>query len=269
MKKKHIIYIVSAVLIVFIAAIGTYIPHRANSQHGLPPVTVFVHGYKGTANSFGGMLNRFERNDWGNKALICYVTRQGHVKTYSLNKEEKRPILVQVVFENNRASFEDTTRWLSKVMKQLKLKYHIHSVNLVGHSMGGIVSLKYLEEYQETSRYPVTNKLITIGSPFNGIYNRYYFQINHDAATTDLKPNSAALQLLRKNAVAIPDYINVLSISSTGDPVAVPESVGKLKTMIPQSRLTEKIIDNDYLGHSELHENTQVDQMIYSFLWQD
>ncbi|MEN1968448.1 alpha/beta hydrolase [Lentibacillus sp. N15] len=269
MKLKHIIYITSVVIIIFIAGLSIYLPNRASSEKGISPVTVFVHGYKGTANSFGGMLGRFERNDWGNKALLCYVTRSGHVKTYSLNNSKKKPIMVQVVFENNRASFDDTAAGLSNVMKGLKYKYHIHAVNLVGHSMGGLISVKYLEEYKDSTKYPVTHKLVTIGSPFDGIYNNYYFQINQDPAANDLKPGSPSLQLLETNAQAIPENIHALSIASTGDPVAVPESVDKLKNIIPESRLTQEVIQNDQLGHSELHENAQVDTMIHSFLWQE
>ncbi|WP_230856004.1 alpha/beta fold hydrolase [Virgibacillus dakarensis] len=269
MKKKRILQLTAIGILIVTATIITYMPRHASSQHSITPINVFVHGYKGTTNSFGGMLNRFERNNWGNKALIYYVTRHGDVKMYPLNKGSREPIFIQVIFENNRASFDDSATWLSEVMRHLKNTYHIDSVNLIGHSMGGLVSLKYIEEYQDPAEYPATNKLITIGSPFDGIYSQYYFQINRDPAATDLKPDSPALQLLRANRQAIPDHLAVLSIGSTGDMVAVPKSVHTLKEIVPANQLTEIMIENDNLGHSELHENRQVDKLIHSFLWQE
>lgn len=269
MKKKLLLQITSLAIIVSLAMLITYMPKRASSQRGIAPVTVFVHGYKGTANSFGGMLDRFERRDWGSKALVYYVSKNGNMQVYNVNQGKKKPKFVQVVFENNRANFDDSATWLSKVMNHLKERYHIDSVNLVGHSMGGLVSLKYTEEYQDKTQYPAIGKLVTIGSPFDGIYSQKYFQFNRDAAATDLKPDSPVLQLLKANGQAFPEDVAVLNIGSTGDLVAVPESVQTLRTIIPAHQITEKMIENGSLGHSDLHENDQVDKMIHSFLWQD
>lgn len=269
MKKKHILYGASAAVLILIAVMITYLPQQANSQKGHSPVTAFVHGYKGTANSFAGMIGRFQHKDWGNKALVVYVTKHGNVKTYSLNNEKKKPRFIQVVFENNQANFSKSTLWLSKAMKVLKIKYHIDSINLVGHSMGGLVSLKYVEDYQDPSQYPVTNKLITIGSPFGGIYNEDYFQLYENTGAKDLRPDSRALELLQYNAAGIPGTLQVFSIGSTGDTVAVPESVQELREIVPERQLTEELIDNPGLGHSELHETELVDQWVYKFLGQE
>src|SRR5699024_2872005 len=113
LKKKHIWYSTLTVVFMVIALVTMYLPQSANSQKEDPPVTAFVHGYKGTANSFAGMLSRFERRGWGTKALVVYVTNHGNVKTYSINNNKKKPRFVQVVFENNRANFSDSALWLS------------------------------------------------------------------------------------------------------------------------------------------------------------
>lgn len=268
MKKKHIWYSALIAILILAAMWITNLPQKANSQKE-QPVTAFVHGYKGTANSFFGMMSRFQRRDWGTKALVVYITKHGNVKTYSVNNEKKKPQFVQVVFENNRANFSDTALWLSKAMRVLKIKYHINSINLVGHSMGGLVSLKYMEDYQISSQYPVTNKLVTIGSPFGGIYSEKYFQLDENKNANDLKSGSRALKLLQYNAAAIPGNLQVLSIGSTGDPVAIPESIQKIREIVPESQLTERYIENPRLGHSELHENETVDQWVHKFLQQE
>ncbi len=270
MKKRYLISLASFIILLIGIMITMYIPKKASSDHSVIQPTVFVHGYKGTENSFGHMLKRFEKQyKWGNTALIYYVSPQGEIQVYNLSRGKQNPVFIQVVFENNRASFADNTEWLASVTRHMKEYYQMNTINLVGHSMGGIVSLKYINEYQDPETYPAVDKLITIGSPFEGIYNQSYFKIHHDPAATDLKPNSVALELLRENTNAFPENISVLSIGSTGDIVAAPESVASLRSMIPENQLEEIMIENDHLGHSALHENETVDQYIHSFLWQN
>jgi len=269
LKRKHIISVASFFIFLIGLIVVIYIPKSASSDHLIQP-TIFLHGYKGTENSFGHMLQRFEKNyKWGNKALIYRVSPQGKIHAYDLNKSQREPVFIQVIFENNRAGLETNTRWLANVLEHMKGIYHINSINLVGHSMGGIVSLKYIQEYQDSSVYPTVGKLITLGSPFDGIYNENYFQINHDEAATDLKPNSTALKQLRKKQGNFPRNISVLSISSTGDMVATPESVSSIQDIIPADQLEEILIEREGLGHSALHEDGEVDQYIHSFLWKN
>lgn len=263
MKKKHIIFITSSCIILIGIIAVLYVPSKASSKYYPARPTVFVHGYKGTINSFGHLLDRFENNKWGNKALIYSVSPQGEIHVFNLNKGKIDSAFVQVIFENNRASMEDNAKWLSDVLDHMKKHYYIDTVNLVGHSMGGLVAVKYLESYQGDTQSKV-EKLITIGSPFGGVYAEEYFQINRDAGATDLKPDSVALQLLKENK--FPSDVDVLGIGSTGDAVAVPESVQSIRSIIPDDQLQVIMIDNDTLGHSALHENEEVDKIVHSFL---
>lgn len=228
---------------------------------------VFIHGYKGTENSFDNMLERFEYTyEWGKKGLVYYVSSEGKINDYLiLNKQEEQPLFVQIIFENNRANFTETTEWLALALRHLKENYGADTVNLVGHSMGGIVSVKYSMEYASID-YPAVNKLITIGSPFDGIYDETYFERNQDPAAFDLIPGSPALHELRENS--FPSHIAVLSIGSTGDIVAEPESVHAIREIVPGEQLEEEMIEDRRLGHSALHESVTVDHLIHSFLWQ-
>lgn len=268
LKKQHIITITSSCVILLGMITILFLPNKASSGfHTEQPPTVFVHGYKGTINSFGSMLSRFENDyHWGNNALIYHVSEKGKIHVDDLNNNDGDPTFVQVVFENNRASIEDNARGLFAVLADMKNNYYIDKVNLVGHSMGGLVSAKYLQSYQDDV-HPKVEKLITIGSPFGGIYAKEYFEINWDAAATDLKPDSAALRAIYENN--FPGNVDVLSIGSTGDMVAVPESVQTLRTIVSSDQLKEIIIENEALGHSGLHESEAVDQLIHSFLWKD
>lgn len=268
MKKQHIIITVTAILIfiggwsLFPRAYGTL-----TSNHFSDTPTVFVHGYKGTYNSFANMLQRFEEDkEWGEKVLVYRVSKKGGVHvTHSGSMDASQPY-IQIVFEDNRASFEDTASWLAQALAHLKKEYDVDSVNLVGHSMGGVVALKYIEDYQDEKKYPKNNKLITLGSPFDGIYSKEYFFYHNDPAAADLIPESAALNMLRSNKDVFPKDIDVLNIGSSGDLVAVPESVKSLKDIVLKEKIQEIIIDDEKLSHSALHENEQIDELVHGFI---
>src|SRR5690625_5821360 len=93
---------------------------------------------------------------------------------------------IQVVFEDNRSSFEDTSGWLSQVLAHLKKEYNVESVNLVGHSMGGVVALKYIEDYQDEKKYNQNKKLITMSSPFDCIYIKEYIHYHSVVTSLDI-----------------------------------------------------------------------------------
>lgn len=266
--KKHTMIITVATVILLCAVLFFYMTGAVSSGRLAGTPTVFVHGYKGTYYSFAAMLQRFENNyGWGEKVLVYHVSKNGKLKVEKIGDQDAQPAYVQVVFENNRASFEDSAGWLAAVLSHLKKHYHVNKAHVVGHSMGGIISLKYIEDYQDDTKYPQIDKLVTLGSPFDGIYNKEYFQLNRDAAAVDLMPDSPALNILRKNKEAFPNNIDVLSIGSTGDIVAEPESVQSIRDIVSHERLKQIIIQNRALGHSALHENQEVDALIHDFLY--
>lgn len=263
---KSLIGILITVLILIGVFLYIYIPNKVKSEMSHTVPIVFIHGYKGTANSFHTMLERFEENGWGQKGLIYHVSPNGKVRDYPVAINQVNQTFVQIILENNRASFAESTEWLAEALRHLKEKYHVEHIHLVGHSMGGIISVKYMQNYQ-TPEYPNVKRFIALGSPFDGIYSPEYFQKNHDPAAMDLKPDSLAYQLLHDSK--IPSSVDVLNIGSTGDLVALPESVKAIRKMVLEEQLTEKIIEDDDLGHSDLHESILVDEMIHTFLWQD
>ncbi|WP_188632122.1 alpha/beta hydrolase [Lentibacillus kapialis] len=268
MQKKHVISIIVLLSLIICTISWLYVPGKTKSEGQINNATVFVHGYKGTKNSFGNMLNRFEdKYGWGQRALVYSVSSSGNLDVNVYGKENvTAPILVHVIFENNRASIQDTSAWLAKLLEHMKETFQFNTVNLVGHSMGGLVTMDFIETYQNERVYPKVNKLVTIGVPFDGIYNEDYFRIHQDPAAEDLKPDSEALKKLHLNKDVIPEQLKVLSIGSTGDSVAVPQSVGTIKNIVLEPQLDYVMIHDYTLGHSELHEDTRVDKMVYSFL---
>ncbi|WP_409250908.1 alpha/beta fold hydrolase [Bacillus sp. SCS-153A] len=238
----------------------------SSAQTDIP--TVFVHGYKGTYNSFKTMIYRFEKNNWGKRELVVYVSAAGDVTWKgSLLTDSALPPLVQVIFEKNKASIAETSTWLQRVMTGLKDKYGVEQVNLVGHSMGGLVSTHYLESLNGSDEQPETVKFAVIGSPFDGIAHESYHQVNTGEAVIDLKPESEALNSLVKNKNQFPAHIEVLAIAGAGDQVVDVDSAFAIQHIVPAENLQKQLIEDKTIDHSGLHETEKVDKLLKKFLW--
>ncbi|MCJ7842721.1 alpha/beta hydrolase [Lederbergia sp. NSJ-179] len=247
--------------------------HVAASPAVVP--TLFLHGYKGSARSFSTMLERMDEQQWGSKTLVCFVNKRGSVSFKGSIPENVENPFIQVIFEHNRANLSDQTKWVQKVMKQLKKRYHIQEVNLVGHSMGGLALTNYLQTVADDQLFPKAVKFVTIGSPFMGIDRENYFEENYGDALTDLRPNSAALRRLIENKSSFPRDIAVLSIAGVvnhplaGDGLVSLASALGNQNVFNSEQLTEKVITNSAATHSGLHEMGEVDELIAEFLWED
>ncbi|GIN69983.1 hypothetical protein J14TS2_04580 [Bacillus sp. J14TS2] len=278
MKKK---YSGISLFFIIVLIIGLFIsrPKLINEQiqvSASPAVvpTLFLHGYKGSERSFSTMLERMEEQQWGSRALVCFVHKNGRVSIKGTIPKNVENPFIQVIFENNRAQLSDQTKWLQKVMKQLKERYYIEEINVVGHSMGGLALTNYVQTTGDQEFYPKISNLVTIGSPFLGIDKENYFEENYGDALIDLKPNSEALQNLMENSLLLPEDLRVLSIAGVvadplvGDGVVSLDSALASQNMVPHKLFTEKVVTNINATHSGLHEIDAVDQLVAGFLWE-
>lgn len=268
-KKKLLSLLLPTLIIGVLLFFSASKPTRSEYGTDVTP-TVFVHGYKGGERSFSTMMHRFEQQKWGERQMIIRVTRHG--KVYIDGHVAGPKPMVQVIFENSRASLDQQTKWLRDVMKTLHSDFSVESVNVVSHSMGGLASANYL--FTDGRNQPEVKNLVVIASPFKGIDKAGYFQINQDAAADDLQPQSDALQQLTSKE--IPRNIDVLSISgiiNEEDPKAEHwdglvhvTSSQAIKKMVSSDQLEKEIVYGPLASHSGLHELSQVDQLVHDFL---
>ncbi|SFK37924.1 Uncharacterized protein with an alpha/beta hydrolase fold [Halobacillus dabanensis] len=237
--------------------------------------TLFVHGFKGGPRSFDTMIDRMQSLQWGEKHVKIYVSARGDVTIRGNFTGSFNPF-VQVLFENNRASINNQTLWLSDIMRRLKADYGIQQVNLVGHSMGGLASVNYLLNEHHYS-VPRVERLSVIASPFKGIKKEGYFASNYGAATTDLHPGSEALDQMVAKKDQFPNDIDVFGIagvinrddpeSEHWDGLVHASSVSGLEEIVPFGQYKEKRLYNPLATHSGLHELEEVDLLLKEFLW--
>ncbi|WP_158290509.1 alpha/beta hydrolase [Halobacillus salinus] len=268
-KRKLFPLVIFTLLIGLLLFFSASKPTRSEYKTTETP-TLFIHGYKGTERSFSTMLDRLERNHWGEKQMVVRVSKQGDLNIKG-NTSDGNP-LIHVVFEDNRAALSEQKKWLHTIMKTLRSDYEVENVHLVGHSMGGLAATGYLTD--ERPNEPEVLKLVVLASPFNGIQKEHYFKVNYGAAANDLKPDSKALQQLTKHKIK---ETNVLSIAGVINPdmpykkqwdgLVHLKSAKGVEEMVRDTRLSSEVIEGDRATHSGLHEMHAVDRLIADFLW--
>lgn len=235
--------------------------------------TLFVHGYSGTKNSFGGMLKRFEKNGWGKKELIMTVTSVGSITTTgSLSGKEDNP-MIQVIFQDNKNTEWSQTKWLYNCLAFLK-KRGVEEVNLVGHSMGGVSGLRYLMSYPNDISQPKVLKFAAIGAPFNDFLDTSSAQNIADLLKNGPSEVSSRYQDYENLAVNLAQDTKFLLLAGQldkntfNDEMVPTTSALAVNSLLKQTNVvTTKIFYGPKAQHSQLHENEAVDQEVANFLW--
>lgn len=137
-------------------------------------------------------------------------------------------------------SIEDYTKYVQDKIAEIKCMAGNKDleVNLVGHSMGGLVCANYAVKYATEDRVRIA-KLITIGSPLQGTPMAYVAKLFCKCAA-EMVPNSDFINTLNENIQDLKD-VPRYHIGFGGDWI-VPKS----KSFFKGSRNHQKI---SYMGH--------------------
>lgn len=234
--------------------------------------TVFFHGYSGTKGSFGSMMTRLSKNYGAHLGEILQVSPQGEVSVLSGFGLDAPKTLIQVLFVDNQNNEWNQAQWIENTLGFLE-NQGFSKVNLVGHSMGGVSSLRYLLTFSPKANLTV-EKFASIGAPFDN------FEVLADGET-------------------IPDVLQAGPLNQDARYVEFKEKIGNFPKTIPWLNLAGLLVENDpnqgdgtvplssslamtavakaqgisYTNeiftaqHSGLHENEKVDAALAKFLW--
>lgn len=234
--------------------------------------TIFIHGYGGTMNSFGGMIQRLSGEGKTKKEMLITVQADGTLNVDGQLSKKKDNPSIQVLFAANKDNEWNQTEWIYSVLQYLK-KQGITQVNLVGHSMGGVSSLRYLTTYGQPSDAPVIKKFISIGAPFNDF-------TESAESIDDVLKNGPDAQSSRytdyENGLSnIPNTLPILLIAGKLDENTASDGTVPLNSALATYSLLEahgnpveyQIFTGQNAQHSQLHENLDVDEAVADFLW--
>jgi triacylglycerol lipase len=173
-----------------------------------PPV-LLVHGYMATR----GSLHLLERR---------LAERNHLVLTYRLG-----PM--------NVGSIRHAAGLIARKVESLISQTPVRAVNVVGHSMGGLVGLYYLKRLGGRDR---VRKLILLGSPVGGTWSAVMGLLAAPLgrASLELLPSSPLLRELREGP--LPDGVEVVTVAGERDllaPVAATVLPGVRHICLPTS----------------------------------
>ncbi|MDZ5470406.1 alpha/beta hydrolase [Bacillus sp. 31A1R] len=232
--KNLCIFLLSIVLFVS----GQTITHAVDTSN--PKPTILLHGLNGGSDTYKVMKKSYEDINYAVGEVL--VNKNGGIKTTKVAKVTKTiihgpgnedgrgvvtPLVVSVVFENNKDSIANQAKWVKKVLTEVKKTYRTNKVDIIAHSMGGLTATKYI---LDTGGNDI-DTLITLDSPILGsklpsflnalkIVNRDLRVAIKSAQETfpslvDLQINSKAIQDLYKRRSKFNKNIKVISWAAT------------------------------------------------------
>lgn len=178
------------------------IAHRTAAPHADTPPVLLIHGY--LANR--GSVHLLEKR----------LSALGHVvMTYPLG-----PL--------HLGDIHDSARFIERKVESLAQQTGVPRVDIVAHSMGGLVALDYLKRPGAAAR---VRKLIMLGTPTHGTWVAALglFTAPLGRASLQLLPGSPFLRGLRQTP--LPDGPEVIAIAAERDWLAPPRT-----TTLPRVR---------------------------------
>ncbi|ETY73619.1 alpha/beta hydrolase [Lactiplantibacillus fabifermentans] len=237
--------------------------------------TFYVHGYQGSAKSTNTLIKHAEKTAHAHKVIVATVSTSGQVTLDGTWKKGTRNPIIQVVFKNNLAEYDQQSAWLAKVITAVQQQQHFSKYNIVAHSAGCVASVNMLMTKQ-ASGFPSINKLVTIAGPFDGVISEDdVANQNSFLKSGEPKYLHAAYELLAAKRANFPDGVHQLNIvgnlddGSNSDSLVSNVSARSIKYLLRghDVHYTEKDFHGKNAQHSKLHENAKVALAVDKYLW--
>lgn len=253
--------------------------------------TIFLHGLNGGDQSMSKMLEGLT----GYKSSATKAVRiNREVKRFNYDGQEKTYVVdwdfdvteisftdkphkkgyVKVIFLMNEKEYSYQMTYLNEALKEITKDYKTNTVNLVGHSMGGVTSSLYaFENYNRKLISPhakdvyQVNKLVTVGSPLHG--SKLGFKNGKpgrigEGIVENLRNGGKEIKyrLGAKNMDFNP-RMKALSIASKSDRLVDVKSAFALENYMSSKMLSKKYSTG---GHSEMTYSKETIREIKKFL---
>jgi len=237
--------------------------------------TFYVHGFQGSAKSTNTLIAHAEKTAHAHKVLVATVSTSGNVTLSGQWKKGTRNPIIQVVFKNNLAQYDQQSTWLAAVITAVKAQQSFKTYNIVAHSAGCVASVNMLMTTQAKG-FPKIHKLVTIAGPFDGVVGEDDVA-NQNSFLSSGQPKyaHAAYELLVAKRTNFPKGVHLLNIvgnldnGSNEDGFVTNVSARSIKYLLRgrQVHYTEKDFYGKKAQHSQLHENPKVALAVDRYLW--
>ncbi|WP_419155560.1 alpha/beta hydrolase [Weissella minor] len=220
----------------------------------LSPV-ILIPGSSATVNRFDGMVAQINKSAPKRHSLIkVKVWNNGQVTTSGKKlKNDNEPFIV-VGFENNKDGYKnikEQTAMFDKAFDVIQNKYEFNNYKAIGHSNGGLIYTRFLEQYADNYQDIRMKKLLTLGTPYN-------------FDETSVHNKTQMLSDFIKHKDTLPEDLTVYALAGTqtysSDGIVPEESVraGKYIYQDQVKNFTEVTVTGDQAQHSDLPTNKEV-----------
>lgn len=237
--------------------------------------TLFFHGYGSSSHAEEQMVNSLKKRGANNTVIKANVSPTGHVSLSGKLPSKVKDPIVEVNFENSReANYSVDGKWVKNVVIALQKRYGMQRMNMVGHSMGNMDIMYYLLANANNKKLPKLCKQIDIAGHFNGILG--YSKIDNSPVDVEGKPENmdvayqGLLPLRNKYPNKQVKVLNIYGNIGNGTDGRVSNNSSKsLKYLLNGRALSYQEHEIDGVSHSKLHENKEVDNLLYKFLYRE
>lgn len=150
-----------------------------------------------------------------------FMSRACFIFLYFRMRQAGRRAIFTINLRPRTAPIEELAQQLSEKVDEVLVLTRAEKIDIIGHSMGGIVARYYIEQLNGAKK---VHRLITLGSPHNGT-KIAVFGIGANAR--ELKPGSEFMRAL--NSKSLPQEVKYYSIWSTLDNLVLPQDTAELK----------------------------------------
>lgn len=285
MKKRY------KLLLVFGITISMVLSGKASAQvvtHYVqsPTPTIFVHG-GGSSSHAEEYMTHAARNAGVTRTIIrADVSKRGRV-TFSrpVLAHAINPIIEVNLEDNNLSGYQDNytkgyhhgAKYIRSVVNALERQHHYPQINLVGHSMGNLEIINYLNDNLKDRSLPRVAHLVAIAGHYDGVvWQKKMRNVKVNAKTGKPDKMDSSYRELLDLRQTFPRETAVLNIygdledgsHSDGDvPVG---SARSLKYLVGKRAKSYQEVEIRGKGgrHGKLHHNEQVNRELIKFLWE-
>ncbi|BAX71438.1 alpha/beta hydrolase superfamily protein [Leuconostoc suionicum] len=225
---------------------------------------ILIPGSSASVNRFDSLLTKLNTKSQRHDVLKVLVTKDGKlVYSGKIRSSDEQPFIV-VGFQNNADGYDNIkkqAKWLNTALIDLQDRYHFHNFQGIGHSNGGLIWTRYLENYYSSDSFNMAT-LMTLGTPFN------FSESSSQRRTVMLKD-------FIEKSTKLPSNLIMYSIAGTedytDDGIVPVQSVlaGKYIFQKHVKSYTQITVSGDDAQHSSLPENTEVVKLIQEHILKD
>lgn len=249
-NSKTFFIVVAAILILILGGLGAYLSSRPKYPN-THTTTIFVHGYASSYHAEQQMANYLTSHGASNSVVRADVSEDGHVKMVGHFKKHAKNPIVEMNYNarNPQRDMAHYGHWLVNVVRLASKKTGYNKINLVGHSMGSMLAVQYVNLHANDKNLPrLKHVVILAGGLFPGFKQQMAGNINH--------------QTVKKLCV-----LNIYSNKTHGTDTRVPNKYSRALRTVFGSAKEYRQVELKGLTHSQIHESTQVDQILIQFLF--